>query len=120
MGLVLNFDLMAKPQVGTIVLVVALLLTSLAAGNFYMGMDKEQSRRIFLEEQLKKMEDKLQDLRKEKDELAAAKETLENQLNESTTKANELADQIAKEKRDHESQIADARRESTDLKTKLE
>lgn len=114
---------MANPRAATIVLVVALIVASVAAVNFYVGRDAERSKRVWAEDQIQKLTAAKEALEQERDELLKAKEALETQLSDVNTQAKTLSDQIAQEKRAREAlttELAQARRESTDIKGRLE
>ena len=116
----LNFYPMDKPRISTIILVLALIVSVLAAGNFYLGMTNEQTKREAVEVELEKVKAAKALLEKEKEDLTSAKETLESQLNDATTRAKQLADQIAEEKQQHEDALNQSRQEAADLKSNLD
>ena len=114
---------MTKPRLSTIFLIGGLILTTLAAVNFFIGRNDEMKKRIWTEGQLEKVTSAKEALEQEKEELTKAKETLESQLNDATSKAKQIEEQFAAEKRNREAMAADlsrAQSEAGDLLTRLE
>ena len=114
---------MTKPRLSTIFLIGGLILTTLAAVNFFIGRNDEMKKRIWTEGQLEKVTSAKEALEQEKEELTKAKETLESQLNDATSKAKQIEEQFAAEKRNREAMAADlsrAQSEAGDLRTRLE
>ncbi len=114
---------MAKPRASTLVLVGALILAVLAAVNFYLGKNSEQAKRIWAEDQIQKITAAKEVLQQDRDELSKAKEALETQLNDATTQAKAVADQLASEKRAREAlttELAKIQKESDETKGRLE
>ena len=114
---------MTRPRLSTIFLVGGLILTTLAAVNFFLGRNEEMKKRIWTEGQLEKVTSAKEALEQEKEELSKAKETLETQLNDTTSRAKQLEEQFAAEKRSHEATAADlskAQGEANDLRGRLE
>ncbi|MBI3615513.1 MAG: hypothetical protein HY211_03235 [Candidatus Omnitrophica bacterium] len=108
---------MKKPSVGTIVLFVALILSTLSAVNFALGRNAERTKRIWLEGQLDKITKARDALQEERDELVKTKESLEGQLKDTMSQAKDLAQQFAQEKKARESlttELAQTRRDLTD------
>lgn len=105
---------MAKPRASSLILLIGLLVALLAAVHFYQGRNAEIFKRIWLEDQLKKITAAKISLEQERDELTKAKEALETQLTDASSQAQRLADQarelseeVASEKRSREALTAE-------------
>ena len=107
---------MAKPRASSLVLIILLLAAAAAAAAFYLAQTQEHAKRVWAEDQLERV--------------TKAKEALEQQLTGANQKAQELADQVAQEKRarealtselaDSRSELDDARQEATESRERLE
>ncbi|MBI3322115.1 MAG: hypothetical protein HYZ94_00340 [Candidatus Omnitrophica bacterium] len=114
---------MPKLRVSTLVLTIALVVSVLAALNFFVGRNAERAKRVWAEDQLQRITRAKDALEKERDELASAKQALEDQLNESGNRAKAIADELAQEKRAREaltSELADVREESDESRGQLD
>lgn len=114
---------MAKPKLSTVFLLLSLGLSLGGVIYLYMGLDAEQAKRIWTEQQLEKVTQAKEELQKELDELSHAKLALENQLSDATAQAKTLSEQLAQEKRARETVASELNRlskEATQLKSQLE
>lgn len=106
---------MARLKVGTLLLVVALLTSGVAAANFYVGREAERAGRLQAEDELQKVRQAKEALEQERDELTQAKQALEQQAADLGNQAKTLAEQVAQEKRAKETltlEVAQARKEA--------
>lgn len=114
---------MAKPKLSTIFLLLSLGLSLGVVVYLYMGLDAEQTKRIWTEGQLEKVTQAKEELQKERDELTQAKQALEGQLADAATQAKTISEQLAQEKRAREtvaSELSRVSKESSQLKSQLQ
>ncbi len=114
---------MPKPKVSTLVLVISLVLSVVAALNFFVGRNAERAKRVWAEDQLQRITRAKEALEKERDELASAKQGLEQQLTDASTQAKTVADELAQEKRAREAltaELADAREQGEEAKEQMD
>lgn len=114
---------MPKTRVSTLVLIIALVTTTVAALNFFVGRNAERAKRVWAEDQLQRITRAKDALEKERDDLAGAKQALEQQLNDASAQAKTVSDALAEEKRAREAltaELAQARDESNDAKGQLD
>lgn len=112
-----------KPRLSTIALSVALVVAVLAAAAFYLGRNAERAKRIWVEDQLARVTAAREELAKERNELADAKEALEAQLGDLTQQAKALSDQLAQEKRARTTltnQLAETQQEVASLREQVD
>ena len=112
-----------KPKLGSVILLVALLLSIALAVNFALGRNQEHARRVWAEDQLEKIRIAKEALEQERDQLVKTKEMMEQQLSDASAQAKDLAEQIAREKRARESlteEIAQVRKEAMDRTQQIE
>ena len=113
---------MTKPSASTILLVIAFLVSSVAAANFYVGKNAEQAKRVWAEGQIETLKKQVTELEQERDELSKAKTALEEQTNDLTKQAKTVAEQLAQEKRAREAlttELAQIRKDSSQVKSQL-
>ena len=106
---------MTKPSKTTLLLVIAFLVSSVSAANFYVGKNAEYARRVSAEQQLQSVNKEKESLEKEMEELTKTKTALEEQATSLTQQAKAVADQLAQEKRAREAlttELAQLRKDS--------
>lgn len=114
---------MPKPRISTLVLVIALVTSVVAALNFFVGRNAERAKRVWAEDQLQRISSAKEVLEKERDELASAKQALEQQLTDASSQAKTIADELAQEKRAREAltvELADAKEEADEARGRLD
>ena len=114
---------MQKPRISTLVLAVALVTSVVAALNFYVGRNAERAKRVWAEDQLQRITRAKEAMEKERDELASAKQALEQQLTDVTSQAKAVADELAQEKRAREAltaELGELREQSDEAKGQLD
>ena len=113
---------MPKPSPSIILLVIAFLISSVAAANFYVGKNAEQTKRVLAEQQIGLLKKQVSTLEEEREELSKAKTALEEQTNDLTRQAKEIAEQLAQEKRARvalTTELAQVRNDSSQIKSQL-
>ncbi len=114
---------MGKPKLSTILLSLALIGALVGAVVIFLDRNKEQARRIWVEDQLEKIKAAKVSLEQERDELAKVKETLETQLTDANTQAKKLSEELATEKRSRDAvsdELNKARTQASDLNKKMQ
>ena len=114
---------MTKPSPSTILLVIAFLVSSVAAANFYVGKNAEQAKRVWAEGQIEIFKKQVSALEQEREELSKAKTALEEQTSDLTKQAKAVAEQLAQEKRAREAlttELAQIRKDSSQVKSQLD
>lgn len=105
------------------VLIGALGVMTIASVQLWVGRNSEKAKRIWAEDQLRKITAAKEELEEEKEELTKAKEALAAQVGDLTSQAKAISDQLASEKRARESltsELAKVRDEAADLKDRLD
>ncbi len=114
---------MGKPKLSTILLSLALIGALVGAVVIFLDRNKEQARRIWVEDQLEKIKAAKVSLEQERDELAKVKATLETQLTDANSQAKKLSEELATEKRSRDAvsdELNKARTEASDLSRKMQ
>lgn len=114
---------MTKPSSSTILLVIAFLVSSVAAANFYVGKNAEQAKRVWAEGQIEIFKKQVSALEEEREELSKAKTALEEQTGNLTKQAKAVSEQLVQEKRAREAlttELAQIRKDSSQVKSQLE
>ncbi len=114
---------MPKLSIRSLVLMGALVVMTIASVQLLMARNAEKVKRIWTEDQLRKVTAAKEELEEEKEELTKAKEAVEAKVSDLSNQAKTLADQLATEKRARElltSEMAKVRDETTNLKGRLD
>lgn len=114
---------MPKVRISTLILVISLVTSIVAALNFFVGRNAERAKRVWAEDQLQRITRAKDAMEKERDELASAKQALEQQLTDASSQAKTVADELAQEKRAREAltaELAEAREQSGEARGQLD